>query len=308
MPQPFRPRAEEEALVLVHDGSWDGLLTAVYAAYTGPALPGRVDGPDCQQAFGKTYREVETDGQKAARVRAGITRTLGGAVYDAAWTAFLAGDPGCSNAVYRYLRLGFESGREAYRRLSDDRVIAVNKRDSLVRREASHLLQFVRFSQRAGGVYYAAITPEYPVLPLIMPHFAARFRTQPFVLHDLRHRQAGVSSPREWVIADASGLTVPDPTAGEQAFQRLWKTFYDSVAIPERANPQLRRQLMPKKFWPHLPEMTLLPDDPETLPLRAAPRRLPEQEWAAPAALEGERGLTGKERGANGCVPGSGEE
>lgn len=272
----------EEDLVFLHDGSWDGLLTAVYEAYAGPALPGAVNGPHCQQELMKTYREVETDEAKAGRVLEEVYRALGGAAYDAAWTAFLAGDPGCSNAVYQYFRLGFEAGRGACRRLSDDRVIRVNKRDSLVRREASHLLQFVRFSEREGGVYYAAITPEYPVLPLIMPHFAARFRTQPFVLHDLRHRQAGVSTVREWVIVDAAGLTVPDPTAGEQAFARLWKTFYDTIAIPERINPQLRRQMMPKKFWPHLSEMTLLPDDPEALPRQAAPRRLPAQEWELP--------------------------
>lgn len=44
--------------------------------------------------------------------------------------------------------------------------------ERLVSLESARFVQFVRFSQREGGVYYAGIEPEYDVVALMMPHFA----------------------------------------------------------------------------------------------------------------------------------------
>jgi probable DNA metabolism protein len=41
----------------------------------------------------------------------------------------------------------------------------------------------------------------------------------------------------------------------DKEYQRLWKSFYDAIAIPERANEKRRRGFMPKRLWKHLPEM-----------------------------------------------------
>jgi hypothetical protein len=38
---------------------------------------------------------------------------------------------------------------------------------------------------------------------------------------------------------------VPAFSQEELAYRRLWKGFYDAIAIKERINPDLRRQLMP---------------------------------------------------------------
>jgi hypothetical protein len=37
--------------------------------------------------------------------------------------------------------------------------------------------------------------------------------------------------------------------------QRLWKNFYDTIAIKERFNPKCRMNFMPKRVWANLPEM-----------------------------------------------------
>ena len=143
------------------------------------------------------------------------------------------------------------------------------------------LRQFVRFARMEGGVFYGAITPQYPVLPLIMPHFAERFQVQPFILHDKTHGQAGVFDTREWVIASTEGLALPDSTADEAFYRRLWKTFYDTVAIKERTNYNLRRNHMPKKYWKNMVEMQPSPEelfpsrfaDGGKLPETPAPRK-----------------------------------
>ena len=41
----------------------------------------------------------------------------------------------------------------------------------------------------------------------------------------------------------------------EKQFQKLWKTFFETIAIDERKNTRLQMQFMPKKYWKDLVEM-----------------------------------------------------
>ena len=41
----------------------------------------------------------------------------------------------------------------------------------------------------------------------------------------------------------------------EQHFQKLWKTFFNTISIKERTNPRCQMQYMPKKYWKDLIEM-----------------------------------------------------
>ena len=40
----------------------------------------------------------------------------------------------------------------------------------------------------------------------------------------------------------------------DASFRDLWKTYYDSVNIAERANPRLMANHLPQKYWRYLPE------------------------------------------------------
>ena len=51
------------------------------------------------------------------------------------------------------------------------------------------------------------------------------------------------------------GLLSPDiMDKDERLFQRMWKAYFQSIAIKERLNPRLQRQHMPQRFWAYLPE------------------------------------------------------
>ena len=53
-----------------------------------------------------------------------------------------------------------------------------------------------------------------------------------------------------------SGIGVPvDVELSEQQVAALWRRFYTGVSNPERHNPRLRQQFMPKRYWPYLTEM-----------------------------------------------------
>ncbi|WRS26444.1 TIGR03915 family putative DNA repair protein [Oscillospiraceae bacterium MB08-C2-2] len=268
-------------LAYVYDHTFDGFLTAVFEAYDRREVP-RVIVPEgqLQLAFGQQTREIETDTAKALRVEKGMTHKLGSLFYHKVWNVFLAGDPEKDTKLYRYIRQGFAMGRRVYNALPEDSVLAVDSLYKKVRNEAHRFNMFLRFSEMEGGVFYAKIAPQHQVLPLIMPHFADRYCVQPFIIHDETHNLAGIFDLNSWHLTETSGITLPDPAAGEIQYRRLWKHFYDAVAIKERTNPRCRMNFMPKRFWKNLTEINFM----ETPKTKA-------QEAAAPPAWEVDKNL-----------------
>ena len=127
--------------------------------------------------------------------------------------------------------------------------------------QVGYIMEFIRFALYEGGIYYARIQPRNHVLPVIMSHFADRLGSIPFIIHDAGRNLAGVWDTREWIIVSAEGMNLPHLHEDEMKWQRLWKRFYDKVAVEGRINPKLRRQMMPKRYWDNLCEMNLLSEE-----------------------------------------------
>ena len=259
-----RPEDTDE-VILQYDDTLEGLLTAIFDSYAYKPAPAAVVGQQHQQQLGTRYTAVETDPAKAERVVAGIRKKIGPDGYGQIWNAFLSCEPDKGNVIYQYVRLGMRIGSSIRLRITDPRVMALDKLSGLAPKEARFLLQFIRFARMDNGVYYARITPDNDVVALLMPDFADRYRTMPFLIHDVNRQIAGIYDTREWYLTATENFTLPDCAEDEKRFQQLWKRFYDAVAIKERINPRLRRQHMPQRFWKNMVEMASLDTAPPTL-------------------------------------------
>lgn len=255
-----------DSVIFQYDDTFEGLLTAVFESYGRKPAPSAIVGQQHQQMLGAYYETIPTDEQKAERVIAGIQRKAGGDAYERIWTGFLSCSPDKGTILYRYIRLAMKLGEAVRLHITDERVIAAEKLASLVSKESYQLIQFVRFSRMEGGVYYAKITPDNDVVSLMMPFFADRFNTQPFLIHDANRQIAGIYDTKDWVIVSTEDFRLPDYAPDEKLYRQLWKRFYDTIAIKERSNPNLRRQHMPKRFWRNMTEMTM-PDTAPATPL-----------------------------------------
>lgn len=242
-------------VTFLYDGSFEGLLTAVFDSYTADPPQQIQSAVAYQPTFEAAYSEIETDPDKARRVIQGVYRRMGRLGYRKIWQAFLYSGDEKATAIYRYIRLGMSEGLRIHRQLTHPTVLAMDKLCALTGREATAFTQFVRFSETANRFYYARIEPEHCVLPLIMPHFVARMNTTPFLIHDVTHHLAGVYDTRRWHLASTDEWHAPALSETEQAYRALWRGFYEAVSIQERCNPALRRQLMPKKYWKNLTEL-----------------------------------------------------
>lgn len=61
-----------------------------------------------------------------------------------------------------------------------------------VGREKHRMEAFVRFRLTRGGIYFAAIEPDFNVLPLINSHFKSRYADQKWIIYDLK-RNFGIA-------------------------------------------------------------------------------------------------------------------
>ena len=241
------------AVAYLYDGSFEGLLTAIYESYHKGEHPLMIFSQQEAQETLYPVREIETDMEAAGKVEASIKKKLSNYALRLVRLCYLAAEPERELHILRFLRLGYRVGPSVTNLLSHEMVIPVLKLARQVQREAMMYQNFARFSEY-DGTLVAQISPIHFVLPLIAPHFCDRFPSERFLIYDDVHQAAFVHQDGKRELLRVEALTLPDLSAAEELYRTLWKQFYHSIAIQERINPKLRMQHMPKRYWRHMTE------------------------------------------------------
>ena len=142
--------------------------------------------------------------------------------------------------------------------LADDDCNRVFALDRAAGREQQHLYGFLRFEEVQIGVLYARIGPKNQLLHLLMPHFADRFPMENFMIHDEKRGQIGLHpAGRQWYVISGMGEISADmlrTAQGEKEIQELFRHFCTSIAIRERENRNLQRNMLPLRYRPYMTE------------------------------------------------------
>ena len=234
----------------IYDGSFDGLLSVIYTAVYSRITPCGIGvEKNLQFSFETRYVEVATDKNRSKKVYDAILKKIGTFGIRRLYYVFLSRDPQKDLLIYKYMMLGFKNGEITNSALADDTVAATFKIAENVSRETEKFRQFTRFNVMSWGVQYAKIAPSNNILPVLMPFFIKRLRIIPFVLHDVTHNLCGVYDTKEWHLSSSDGLKAPEKSTREEDIEKLWKTFFDSIAIKERMNTKLQKQNMPSRYF-----------------------------------------------------------
>ena len=244
-------------MILRYDGTFAGFLTSVSLARERGLEPEAIaDREPEQQGLFAAVESVATSRNRADELYRLIRRTLPPGATQTLRYAFQSCEPGREILLFRYIQLGLATGAQFGAMLAHEAVIPVWKLARAVGREAHRYKGLVRFRQVEGDVWYAAIEPDHHILPLIAPHFAARFADQRWIIHDQRRGEAVAFDPRhqKWAETPLEVTGTLPCTAGEEFFRELWQRYFHRLAIAECLNPKLQRQNLPRKHRRHLPE------------------------------------------------------
>ncbi len=239
----------------IYDGSFPGMLTAVYEAFYTKDKPDKIiTYQDYQHGLFENNIEIETDLDKSDRVYNAIKKKISLNSLRKIYNAYLSEEKDIALLLYKYLQVGFKIGSRIDSYLNNDIVDQVSKISSRVSKEKHLILGLLRFKKIQGGVFYAPFEPDYNIISLIAPHFSQRLSDQDWIIHDRKRKIAAIYNKDEWLITEMENPDKIIYTEEEAFYQELWQGFYNSIAIKDRKNPRLQSQYMPKRYWKYLVE------------------------------------------------------
>lgn len=249
----------------VFDGSFEGLLTAVFDFYEQkPCSVQLVWDKYYQTNMLEEHHDVVTDEAKATRVWEGLKKKLSVQWQEIFYKVHLAEDAQTFQDMFDFARYIFDNPPGAENNFGNEYVMALSKMEQKIRRERHRMKAFIRFQKTADGIYYCPIEPDFNVLPLVARFFKDRYADQQWIIYDVK-RKYGLyynlntveQITYEFVAnVDTRKVQLPAELADEKEklASTLWKDYFNSTNIPARKNMKLHIQHVPKRYWKYLNE------------------------------------------------------
>ena len=253
-------------IIYSFDGTMDGLLTAVFEAFSLLEEPEQLlkEG-DALPLFCDYNYQVTTDEEKARRVWTGLEKRLSREAMKLISVSWLSELQELNTPLFLYICKVFRQG-DISRNFADPDVLTVTNIARRVLHEQLRMKQFIRFQKAKDGTYLAVVAPDHNVLPLITDHFSDRFNDQPWLIYDTK-RHYGFHYDGQQVIRitfEDEGAVPFDLTNGklqtdvlssdDQLLQDLWRTYFKAICIKERMNPRKQLKDMPRRYWKYMTE------------------------------------------------------
>jgi probable DNA metabolism protein len=247
---------------LIYDGTFEGLLTAVFEIYDRKLTHTKLQkGEWYSSALFENVVKVSTEQTKARRVLKGLKERMSEAGVQRIYMAYLSEMDNCENVLVGYIRHAFDADVNIEEDYGNKFVLKLSEIVQMVRRERHRMEAFVRFQKLSDGIFYSAVEPDFNVLPLLIKHFKDRYADQKWIIYDLK-RKYGIYYDLHRVeymeldfsnsekMVSAAELNCDD----EHIYQDLWKNYFNSVNIPARKNMKLHLRHIPRRYWKHLTE------------------------------------------------------
>lgn len=252
-----KPLAIPGDMVYRYDGGLKGFYCCVYECVTSGRLPMGIWPQDMAQTTLLPLQWIDTDPDRARRVRDSVARKISREAQALVETVFLSNLQEKELPMLRFLLKGYRTGASIANRLDDPDVATLHGAERHLLSEAHLLRGFIRFSDHDGRLI-ATIRPKHFVLPFLAEHFMERFSRENFLIYDKTHGAALVYENRKGQIVSLEDMPDLAVSQEEDLYRNLWKRFYDTIAIPSRENPRCRMTHMPKRYWSEMTEMRAL--------------------------------------------------
>ncbi len=246
--------------VFTCEDTFEAMMTCIYDAWASRLghdnLRLQLE-PVWQPGLFCTYVHVEADQGKAAKVVRSIQRKISYEAYRQVFLAAMSFEQDRLDAIYRFLVLGFASGRKLTQMLSRPEVVWIFELSRKANTEANYFREFTRFSQ-VGQVYVAHIEPKCNVTAISAAHFADRMPSEYWMLIDDNRRIAAVHpKDRSFYMTKLTRQELEQLRRTEEEedlYTDLWKEFFESIAIEARRNSECQRNNMPIWYRKHATE------------------------------------------------------
>ncbi len=240
-------------MTYLYDGSFEGFLCVVYESYMRKTAATKIIKDPRRIDLMDEICDVITNRTHAQKVLESLEAKFAKKAYARIFHIFMCDTRDFERPLYDYIVLGFRDSKL----LGDINHPSIRYIENLSREYFRHLHRmygFVRFEELADGTLYASIEGKFNILPLLGRHFMQRLDGCPFILHDRVRALAFLYDGNANRIEHVAEFIEPERSSHEAKFQKLWKTFFESVTITERKNPRLQRSWVPLLYRRYMTE------------------------------------------------------
>lgn len=221
----------------------------------GIVLRGTID----QELFCE-YHEVEESEKKVMAVENLIKKHLGYNTYWDIYHAVLSDDEDKGNAILGTMLEArkLANSKKIMEHLTHPKVHKVFELSRKVANEAHYYREIIRFKELENGILFAQIEPKAQILACIGDHFGNRFPLENWMIYDQTHHMFLVQQKeKKWILVVGEQFNqevVHKVSTREGTYVKLWKTFFESIAIKERESYERQRQHLPLRYRKHITE------------------------------------------------------
>lgn len=191
-----------------YDGSFAGFLTCADESFRHHEEPVAFCAPEEERISLYPEHPVDTDQRRASAFYRQLNEDISPDVQRLVAHGFLTCIPERECVLWQFIRMARTLGQEVTGHLADRRVAALYAAVRHLYNEAHLLKGFTRFSD-CRGLLWAEISPKNRVLPLLRPHFCARFNTETFIIFDDVHHEALLYARGQWAIRPIDHIDFP---------------------------------------------------------------------------------------------------
>ncbi|RQO30313.1 DNA metabolism protein [Taibaiella sp. KBW10] len=250
-------------MIYVFDGSFEGLLSAVFDCFERRHTVSRLlEEHYFQGSLFEAPHIVHTSSQKSDRVWKGIAKKMDKDWQRKLYCAFLSEQADMYDTLFKLIHSLFCSEAIFQENYGDALILDTAQTAKKVEREKHRMKAFTRFEKSGDGLFFCAVAPDFNVLPLIIRFFRNRYADQPWLIYDQK-RKYGIhydthSVQRVEIVPESlsdTRLSTPLILDEKEAlYATLWKDYFKSTNIEARNNPKLHVQHVPKRYWRFLTE------------------------------------------------------
>ncbi|RMD74613.1 MAG: DNA metabolism protein [Lentisphaerae bacterium] len=253
--------------LLSYDGSIEGLFSVIAVVMEEELEPSAICAAEkmhCGDLFAQP-RHITTDEERVHALLQKLKPLCDRRTFRQILYVYFSEDDEAALLICRYVLLLLERNAPVYSDLTHPVVNRFHRLARKVSRECHRyqgLLRFEAIRDLDDEVLLGCFAPDHNLVALLMPYFCERMASEAFILYDIRrnfgmyHRGGDVFEvcfPRQTRerLRQFHRLHVePD------RFEELWRRYFQSASIESRYNPRLQRNIMPRKYWSFLTEMS----------------------------------------------------
>ncbi|MBQ8804808.1 MAG: TIGR03915 family putative DNA repair protein [Tyzzerella sp.] len=239
----------------IFSGIYDAWKTKLGQEQLGIVLKGCID----QELFCE-YAEVVESEKKTIAVENLIKKHMGYEAYWEIYHAVLSSDKEKGDAILGMMleARNIPQSKKIMQHLSHPKVRKVFELSRNVSNEAHYYREIIRFRELDNGILFSQIEPKSQILTCLGDHFTDRFPLENWMIYDRTHKMFLVHpESKHWVLVldeVVNEEAIKKVSVKEKTYEKLWKGFFESVAIEERKSYDRQRQHLPLHYRKHVTE------------------------------------------------------